>query len=274
MIRKITLLTTLLFGATLLLDSWHNQAHTNSTGAPAGRTGSPGDGGLTCASAGCHGATPTAGSNLFVVGVPSAGYNPNQVYTILVNFSGTGVKGFQISPQTQTGSLLGQLISTTTSGSQGTQVVGSKYMTHTLAQSGATGSWSFQWRAPAAGTGPVTFYGAFVNGRNNGLRTDQITVQENPAASIFDQTKIKQFKIYPNPVTDRVTISYQLDKPEMVKITVMDITGREALGLMQQQVESGDHKHQFEVRQQLSAGVYFVTLEAGSKRLSQKMLVK
>ena len=158
MIRKITLLTTLFFIAMVGYDSAYNQAHTNSTGAPAGRTGSPGDNGNTCATAGCHGATPTAGSNLFLVGVPSGGYNPGQTYLVQVNFSGTGNKGFQISPQNQTGTLLGELINTTTSGNQGTQTVGSgKYITHRLAQSTASASWTFQWRARLPEPDPLLF---------------------------------------------------------------------------------------------------------------------
>lgn len=274
MIRKITLLTTLFFIALVGLDSAYNQAHTNSTGAPAGRTGSPGDGGNTCATAGCHGATPTAGSNLFSVGVPSGGYNPGQTYLIQVNFSGTGNKGFQISPQSQSGNLLGELINTTTSGNQGTQTVGTKYVTHRLAQSAASGSWTFQWRAPAAGTGPVTFYGAFVNGRNTGLRTQAITVQENPAASIAETGKLQQFRMYPNPVNDRLTLSYSLERTEKVNIKVYDITGREALLLVNEQQEAGEHQMSFDLKPQLNPGVYFVSVDAGGKRFSQKLLVK
>lgn len=275
MIRKITLLTTLLFTAMVAYDSVYNQAHTNSTGAPAGRTGSPGDGGLTCSSSNCHGATPTAGSNLFFVGVPAAGYNPGQTYTVQVNFSGTGNKGFQISPQNTNGALLGQLINTTTSGNQGTQTVGQgKYVTHTLAQSGASGSWTFQWRAPAAGTGPVTFYGAFVNGRNNGLRTEQFTVQENLAASVNETGKLRQFRMYPNPVNDRLSLSYSLERSEKVIIKLYDITGREALVLLNEQQEAGEHQMSYDLKPQLNPGVYFVSVDAGGKRFSQKLLVK
>lgn len=275
MIRKITLLTTLIFATLLVYDSAYNQAHTNPTGAPAGRTGSPGDGGLTCSAANCHASTPQPGTNLFLVGVPAAGYNPGQTYLVQVNFSGTGNKGFQISPQNTSGALLGQLINTTTSGNQGTQTVGQgKYVTHTLAQSGPTGSWTFQWRAPAAGTGPVTFYGAFVNGRNTGLRTQAITVQENLAASVAEAGKLQQFRMYPNPVNDRLTLSYTLERDEKVIIKLYDITGREALQLLNEQQEAGEHQMSYDLKPQLNPGMYFVSVDAGGKRFSQKLLVK
>lgn len=275
MIRKITLLTTLFFIALVGIDSAYNQAHTNSTGAPAGRTGSPGDNGLTCASAGCHSATATVGSNLFLTGVPAAGYNPGQTYTVQVNFSGTGNKGFQISPQNQAGALLGELINTSTSGNQGTHTVGGgKYITHRLAQSTASGSWTFQWRAPAAGTGPVTFYGAFANGRNGSLRTQAITVQENLAASVAEAGKLQHFRMYPNPVNDRLTLSYSLERSEKVIIKMYDITGREALQLLNETQEAGEHQLSYDLKPQLNAGMYFVSVDAGGKRFSQKLLVK
>lgn len=275
MIRKITLLTTLLFTAMVAYDSAYNQAHTNSTGAPAGRTGSPGDGGLTCSSSGCHGATAQLGNNMFLVGVPAAGYNPGQTYLVQVSFNGTNNKGFQISPQNQNGTLLGQLINTTTSGIQRTQIVGSgKYITHGIAQSTANASWSFQWRAPVAGTGPVTFYGAFVNGRNTELRTQAITIQENLAASVAEAGKLQQFRMYPNPVNDRLTLSYSLERSEKVIIKLYDITGREALQLLNETQEAGDHQMGYDLKPQLNPGVYFVSVDAGGKRFSQKLLVK
>lgn len=275
MIRKITLLTTLLFTAMVAYDSAYNQAHTNSTGAPAGRTGSPGDGGLTCAASGCHGATAQPGNNMFFVGVPAGGYNPGQTYLVQVSFNGFNNKGFQISPQNANGTLLGQLINTTTSGNQRTQLVGSgKYITHGTPQSTANASWTFQWRAPSAGTGAVTFYGAFVNGRNNELRTQAITIQENPAASVAETGKLQQFRMYPNPVNDRLTLSYSLERTEKVNIKVYDITGREALQLINEQQEAGEHQMSFDLKPQLNPGVYFVSVDAGGKRFSQKLLVK
>ncbi|HQF28974.1 MAG TPA: T9SS type A sorting domain-containing protein, partial [Bacteroidia bacterium] len=38
-----------------------------------------------------------------------------------------------------------------------------------------TRSWSFNWVAPAAGTGAVTFYGAFLGGNNNGSESGDLT---------------------------------------------------------------------------------------------------
>ncbi len=138
-----------------------NQAMSNGSGAPATYTGSPGDG-HTCTA--CH-AGPTAATQTgwITSNIPASGYVPNSTYTITATATRSNHTkfGFEVSPQNVAGALRGTLINTSTQ----TQLVGSsKYVTHM--SSGTTGTtgfhtWSFNWTAPAAGTGAVTFYGAF-----------------------------------------------------------------------------------------------------------------
>ncbi len=138
-----------------------NEAMSHSAGAPATYTGSPGDG-HTCTS--CH-AGPTAATQTgwITSNIPASGYVPNTTYTITATATRNNHTkfGFEVSPQNVSGTLLGTLVNT----SAQTQLVGTnKYITHT--SSGTTGTsgfhtWSFNWTAPVAGTGAVTFYGAF-----------------------------------------------------------------------------------------------------------------
>ena len=123
------------------------------SGAPAGYTGSPADG-QNCTA--CHGGTATTASGLISSNIPAAGYTPGTAYTITATLSGSGGKGFEISPQNTAGTLLGSL----TAGSNN-HITGIKYVTHNGAVTTSPAVWSFTWTAPAAGTGSVTFYGAF-----------------------------------------------------------------------------------------------------------------
>lgn len=148
----------------------------NPNGAPAGMTGSPGDGD-NCTS--CHGGTATTTANLITSNIPASGYVPGTTYTITATntLSGSGKMGFEVSPQNASGSLLGTL----TAGS-GNKLVGSgKYVTHSNANS-TTNSWTFSWTAPAAGTGNVTFYGAFARNKPGPVTLSTLVVQE--AASL------------------------------------------------------------------------------------------
>jgi hypothetical protein len=156
----------------IFVDAVNNFSLSSSSGAPAGRTGSPGDGNLTCAVSGCHlpGPTPATMAGWITSNIPASGYVPGNTYTITATATRPNhVRfGFEVSPQSITGTLLGTLIITNTTE---TQLVGAnKYVTHKLAGTTGAGSktWNFNWTAPVAGTGSVTFYGAFNVANNSG----------------------------------------------------------------------------------------------------------
>lgn len=275
MLKKFTLLLTLTFVVSFTADMLWNTAHTNPTGAPAGHTGSPADG-LTCGSSpACHNNNnPTINNDILISNIPSAGYTPGQTYTFQVSFTGSGNKGFQVSPQRANGQYMGTLINTTTAGAARTQIVGTKYITHGIAQSSSTASWTFNWTAPAAGSGPVTFYGAYVAGRFGIHGKAAVTFAENLATSVQEQAKKSAFNIYPNPVREKINLDYSLDQNAWVVITVYDITGKKMFDLLRQEQAAGDYQQSFELSGQLSAGMYFLTLDKGSKKFSQKFLVR
>ena len=152
--KKIVLSLFLLFVVFSVFNLLAPNAISYPTGAPAGNTGSPSDA-TTCAES-CHGGSAVTQAGLITSTIPTAGYTPGSTYTITATSTGAGDKGFQISPQNISGTLLGSLISGT-----GSQIVGIKYITHTIPKTTTTATWTFQWIAPAAGTGSVTFYGAF-----------------------------------------------------------------------------------------------------------------
>ena len=152
--KKIVLSLFLLFVVFSVFNLLAPNAISNPTGAPAGNTGSPSDA-TTCAES-CHGGSAVTQAGLITSNIPTAGYTPGSTYTITASITGSGNKGFQVSPQNTAGTLLGSLIAGT-----GSQIVGIKYITHSSAKSSTAATWTFQWIAPAAGTGSVTFYGAF-----------------------------------------------------------------------------------------------------------------
>jgi hypothetical protein len=275
MIRKFTLLLVVVFASSMWLDFNYNTAHTNPTGAPAGNTGSPADNGSCGTSPACHNnANPITSNSLLVSSIPAAGYTPGATYTFIVSFSGTGNKGFQVSPQRTNGQYMGTLINTTTSGSGRTQIVGTKYITHGIAQSVASASWTFNWTAPAAGSGAVTFYGAYVSGRFGTHGKTAVTYQENLSSSVNETAKLNRLSIFPNPVTDKINLNFTLESNQMVRINVFDITGKSMIKLFDGQESQGEHTKSFDLSERLNTGMYFITLEKGDKKLTQKFLVR
>jgi hypothetical protein len=142
------------------------------TGAPEAKTGSPADG-ANCTE--CHGGTATTTNGLITSNIPGTGYVPGTTYQITATnpLTGTGKMGFEVSPQNVAGTQLGTLIA-----GAGSQLVGgTKYVTHINANA-TTNTWTFGWVAPAAGTGAVTFYGAFARRKPGPVTKSTLTVQE------------------------------------------------------------------------------------------------
>jgi len=162
----------LLFSAILVVVAMSAYETLYPTGAPAGYTGSPGDGN-NCTS--CHGGTATTSLGWITSTIPGTGYVPGTTYQITAtnSLSGSGKYGFEVSPQNSSGTLLGTLTAGT-----GTQLVGSgKYVTHSNATL-VNNSWTFSWTAPTAGTGTVTFYGAFARGKPGPVTLSTLVVNE------------------------------------------------------------------------------------------------
>ena len=112
----------------------------------------------------CHsGATPSTTSNI-TSNIPSSGYVPGNIYNITA-VSNTGSvgpdpNGFEVTCEentsnTKTGAFLITNANTTQF------VNNNNAVTHTAAGN-SLNTWSFDWEAPVAGTGDITFYGAFI----------------------------------------------------------------------------------------------------------------
>jgi hypothetical protein len=165
---------TRILGSVLFILALSSIAVALQSGAPSpyNYTGSPGDA-HDCTS--CHGGTATTVSGWITSNIPAQGYTAGNSYTITVTATGSGKKGFEVSPQNASGTQLGVLAAGT-----GSKIVGgTKYITQSSAgPTTGTSVWSFTWTAPSAGTGTVTFYGAICVGKPN-TKLTTLVVSEN-----------------------------------------------------------------------------------------------
>ena len=179
--NRLKLLVLLLFTAGVLsllfTDSRANRvARAYSAGPPAAHTGAPGE--FTCAE--CH-TTPPLGNGRFTIEAPQA-YVPGQTYQITVRHTNTDPTrlrwGFELTALADDNTRAGNLQNADTltqvldnQGPGGTR----QYIEHTAAgtfqgqQGGA--SWTFNWTAPQADVGNVTFYAAGNQANDDGNTT-------------------------------------------------------------------------------------------------------
>jgi hypothetical protein len=184
-----------------------------SPGPPDGKTGRPGEG--TCLD--CH-SGPGSADSTDLNGLVGGWYQPDSLYslTLSVRYAGQMRWGFELTVVDQANNGAGQLIVTD---SVNTQYSSSApgYLKHTSAGTfrGTSGPalWTFSWRAPAVGIGPVRFYwcanAADNDGGSSGDRICRDSLVVGEAAGISSQPKHGRCAWrYSNPSRNAVVIRY------------------------------------------------------------------
>lgn len=77
---------------------------------------------------------------------------------------------------------------------------------------------------------------------------------------------------YPNPFNPSTSIMYMLGKPEFVKITIYDLTGKQIKVFLEGNRPAGFNRFRFE-NFGLASGVYIYKLDAGNYTESKKMVI-
>ena len=79
---------------------------------------------------------------------------------------------------------------------------------------------------------------------------------------------------YPNPFNPTTVINYKIASSGNVSLKIYDMLGREISTLVNEYLQPGNYSTQFATtRKQLSSGIYFYTLKAGSFVETRKMLL-
>lgn len=235
----------------------------SANGAPAARTGSPGDNN-NCTS--CHSGSAASITGAIVSDVPSSGYINGATYNFSATISGGTNYGFEISPQTNTGALVGTLIN----GSSGSKLIStSKYITHTSPATGASKTWTFQWKAPATGVTTAVFYGAFIVGNGNNQDTgDQCkltsyTVMAN-TTGISEAAAPEALALYPCPADN--VLSFHVNEPATAA-RVFNLQG-----LLVKEFRSDELAGGSADLSGMAPGVYYFSLSAGHKDYYAKFI--
>ncbi len=221
----------------------------NATGAETGSGTAPG-----CTNGGCHSAG--AGINVTIEldsagGVATTHYKAGLTYTVKISGTNTTSSvypkfGLQLacikgSVASATPVNAGSWASGLTSPLRNTPGGGSfdcNLVEHSTPISATTGTGgtgttyvqSFQWTAPAAGTGDVSFWGVLNavngNGSDNGdaWKKAMITVQEWAVTTGVDNVATSGTKAYPVPFTN--ILNLDLGSAANASVTVTDMNGR------------------------------------------------
>ncbi len=230
-------------------------------GAPAGYTGSPGDG-KTCATSTCHTGSASVVNGWIISSIPEEGYTADSIYTISVsaNEEGRTKFGFEFSPQDLIGNQLGTLIP-----SSQTQLRGAgKYITHKSSSVLGSGSkiWTFEWEAPSNGSGAVNFYAAINCSNNNGtisgdhIYRDKLSVQEKLSVFIDENLLHDTYTVYPNPTSGIIKLNKSVSSAGLTQVDLHNLSG----DLVYSSKYSNRPKEELVDLSFLSNGLYILTV--------------
>ncbi|MCC6251166.1 MAG: T9SS type A sorting domain-containing protein [Bacteroidia bacterium] len=258
-------------------------AYTNNAGK-AGYTGSPGE--TTCRN--CHNSfNLNEGDGSISISSPDLTgweYQPGTTYTINVTVRKPGVSkyGFGFEALLSSGAN-GGLINTSSSNNAKTMSASISGNTRTNAvhkQPNNTGAdslvFTFNWTAPAAGTGDVTFYavGNATNSSNTNAgdyiySTSLIVTEATGTAIKSPQTE--NLSIYPNPAKDVIKLTLpQQFKIEKSVLSIFDSKGK--LYYQNNEFKSLYPEESFDISF-LPSGIYFIKIKNSNIEFNKKILI-
>jgi hypothetical protein len=187
--------------------------------------------------------------------------------------------GFEATAEDQSGDKKGTF--TITNATQTQMVNANKAVTHSVGGTtpfGSTKTWSFDWTAPEAGTGTITFYGAFNAANGNGSTTGDViyvsetSVNENTGVGIGeDIVKASGLKIFPNPATDFADISWDANLYSLSEVKIYNLTGSQVGAYFIPEQQNG--KFRVDLSSSLP-GMYFVVARFSDGKQATVSLVK
>ena len=244
----------------------------NPTGAPAGRSGGPAEGGAMCAAGGCHGPASNTVISTLISTSPSlaSGYIPGATYSITITVSGSGSKGFQFSAQSSSGNPLGTLTVPAS-----LQIQQNRWVTHRSAASGSPSTWTFNWVAPAAGSGTVGFYACGISGRNNSLVRQTLSIPQS-TVSVNEIAVKSQVRCWPQPARNEINLGWEQQNPAKARWEILTMDGKLAQRWPFQNLESGTLQERLDLNGlNLASGTYYLRLldNNGQSLLRQKITV-
>jgi hypothetical protein len=267
MSSRITLYIGSLVMAIILMSSISNASH-----SPGAKSSSPGDG-ADCTS--CHAGSAQSGTSWISSTIPMTGYVPGTTYTITLTGTHTGVVkfGFELTAEDASNTKKGVFSITNANETQLTNMMHA--VTHTgngLTPSNNSKSWSFDWTAPVAGTGGITFY-ASLNAAdgNNAASGDVIyntnyTYTEDISAGIDNESQANLFNIYPNPAND--VLSIEALSSGLYEVKVLDLAGKLILS---EQLEGGLENKSINI-ENLAKGVYIIQIQDKDTQYAKRFI--
>jgi hypothetical protein len=259
--------------------------HKNANGAPAGRTGAPGE--PSCATSTCHSGAAqdgTAENTLLLLSGATivTEYVPGQAYNVTVAMASKPTKkGFQATAldasNNMAGSFTGQVIGGTAINSS----AGRQYSNHTGTSNEASENsiWIWTWTAPSTDVGPVTFYVATNKTNNNNSSTgDVIYLSQHVINSTLGVSELttepSSLSAGYNVDEHKLAINFNCLSSGEIYLNLLDLNGRSVFSTDLGTAIIGQNGTSLKLPNELKNGIYFVNVFVNNKPMSAKIMIQ
>ncbi len=81
-------------------------------------------------------------------------------------------------------------------------------------------------------------------------------------------------KVFPNPTRDILNLTFELAQPSDVNILIMDMRGSVIENILPGSHPGGKHRISKDISQQLSKGIYLISIQTNQGRMTQKLVIQ
>lgn len=257
------------------------KGHKYAAGAPAARTGAPGEANCTE----CHSGTTQDGNAINALVLKDAGgntvtsYIPDSTYSVNFIINNPAVKkGFQVVALTVNGNAQAGTVTALT----GTQIVtsgGRQYVNHRSTSNTTTSGWNFKWKAPSSNVGNVRFYAAANvtnnSGTDNGdmIYLSQHNVLYNALASIEEEKVSLNFSALYASTTNTLDLSFDSRISGEGHLNLIDLNGRSVYNNRFGTVKIGSNKEKVLLPDNIQTGIYIAHLFVNNQSSTVKVMI-
>jgi hypothetical protein len=94
----------------------------------------------------------------------------------------------------------------------------------------------------------------------------------SPKPTLNDKV-LNNVKVYPNPISDQLNLSFNISKDATITVKIMDVLGNEITTLLSERIAAGDQNRPFQIASRITSGFYFIRVSAGSEVITKRISV-
>ncbi len=225
------------------------------------------------------------GSVSISTNMPGNAYTPGQTYSVsvTVNRSGSPEFGFDIEALRAGNTSAGTFAVTNSTEMQIANSSNGRSNVIHKANGGLTNdshTFTFNWTAPVAGTGNITFY-ATGNGADNHndkpgdhIYSTSLVVSEVPAGIFQSISENEPFTIFPNPATDELNIHFSAAAGSKINFGLYSLEGKFVQNIFEGNGTGDEQTIKSLLDYDIVSGIYLLKMNNGQKVSYEKIIVR